>query len=81
MATKKTPPHVAQQRLSKAAVKHVVAAKQQRAAFFDKVRATTAEAVRSPRKADSQVVDRTKATKSAPWLDQYRRTTEPKATR
>lgn len=71
MVKKQLPAHVAQQRLSKVAAKQTVASKQQRAVFFEQVKGVSTEALRSPRA--TQLVDRTRAAKSASFLAQYRR--------
>ncbi len=62
---------VARQRLSKVIARATVVSKRQRAVFLKQVQAATAGAIQSPR--TSQLVDRTRAAKSASFLEQYRR--------
>lgn len=72
MVKKQLPPHVAQQRLAKVSVKQTIAANKQRSDFVSKVMATKVETSRVSSRA-GQLVERTRAAKSAPFTGQYRR--------
>ena len=69
---KQLPPHVAEKRLSKVSVKQTIAANKQRSDFVSKVIAKTGANETTSSRA-GQLIDRTRAAKSAPFTGQYRR--------
>jgi hypothetical protein len=71
MQKKQIAKRVATQRLTKAAAKKTIAARQQRSQFAAKVMGASKEVAKTSRA--GELVDRTRAAKAARFLQQYRR--------
>jgi hypothetical protein len=75
VAKKQLPTHIAELRLGKVSVKLTIAAKKQRSAFASKVKAKSSDGATVSSRA-GQLIEQTRAAKSAPFTGQYRRVTE-----
>jgi hypothetical protein len=77
MVKKQLPAHVAQQRLAKVSVKQTIAANKLRSDFVTKVASKKVGTTSTPVSSRAgQLIDRTRAAKSAPFTGQYKRVNE-----